>query len=341
MTTQASSRLPNDNPFARRRFAGAPLAALLALGAALLTSVGCADDFDPPSLVTRTRVIGARVEVTGAPERATPAPGEEATVTWLVTAPGAVPALGWAFVLCPADPLGGLGCGGAPVAKAQGTTSPPRLTFTAPATGGASSTRFTVFGHICVAAAATVDGNGLPTGCEGDVPGATPSPEQAAKETTVSASVWVADAANANRNPVANGELTFDGASWAADSGADPCVAGPRVPVGSKKHDVTLAVVEADREMYSALRGDPPVPTALRETLEISLFATGGKMKTPFLFVEGEDPAVAPLATTTWDAPTEEALAPGGGDTPVDFTFVVRDGRGGTTSLTRSLCVTR
>lgn len=343
MITNTFSRLSNTLPRARRFGAWQLSTFVLLFGGGLAMATGCADDFDPPSLVARTRVLGARVEVSGAPERATPTPGEEATVTWLVTSPGAPPAVGWAFVLCAADPLGGLGCGGPPLAKAVGATSPPRLTFAAPGTAGATLTRFTVFGYVCVDDDPIVDARGVPTGCGGDArQTGGPTPERAARETAVSAPVWVADAAHTNRNPATEGALTFDGAAWAAQGSAgDACVLGPRVAAGSKKHELGLTVAETDRETYDVLQGDPPRPSATRETLELSLFATSGKMRTPFLFLEGEDTTVAPTAATTWDAPAAEDLPAGDGDIAVAFTFVLRDGRGGTSWTTRSLCVTR
>jgi len=49
---------------------------LFSLGAALLAAAvvaGCGPTFDPASLIEKTRVLGARVTVDGAPERAAPA----------------------------------------------------------------------------------------------------------------------------------------------------------------------------------------------------------------------------------------------------------------------------
>src|SRR5262245_46131309 len=93
----------------------------------------CGPTCEPASLVRNTRVVGARAEVAGAPERATPMPGEDATVTWFVTAPGEVPALGWAFALCLPQTEGGkssLDCGAGPLNVFQGTENPPRVSFT-------------------------------------------------------------------------------------------------------------------------------------------------------------------------------------------------------------------
>src|SRR5688572_20771284 len=90
----------------------------------LALAAGCGPDFDPASLIERVRVLGARVEVADDPGRSSPRAGETATVTWLVTAPGEMPPLSWAFVV---------GDGGAkPFAVAQGHGT-PRFEVTVPA----------------------------------------------------------------------------------------------------------------------------------------------------------------------------------------------------------------
>jgi len=103
-------------------------AGLLLLGfAGWILLAGCGPTFDPASLIATTRVLGARIEVEGAPDRATPLPGETADVTWLVTSPEATPPLGWAFAVCTPGTVGGttsLGCESAPLALFQGTDIP-------------------------------------------------------------------------------------------------------------------------------------------------------------------------------------------------------------------------
>ena len=89
-------------------------------------------EFDPGSLVDKTRVLGARIEVDGAPDRAAPLPGEVANISWLVTSPGASPPLAWAFAACLPGAVGGstsLGCAAAPLAYFDGTASPPRISI--------------------------------------------------------------------------------------------------------------------------------------------------------------------------------------------------------------------
>ena len=46
---------------------------MLLLGlSSFLFITGCGPTFDPASLITNTRVVGARIEVEGAPDRASP-----------------------------------------------------------------------------------------------------------------------------------------------------------------------------------------------------------------------------------------------------------------------------
>ena len=85
--------------------------------------------------------------------------------------------------------------------------------------------------------------------------------------------------------------------------------------------------------------GDPAVATPTRESLQISQFTTAGKLNSQFSFVEATDDSQATTVDATWDAP-EAADVPAAGS-PVTFTFVVRDDRGGTDWTTRALCVTQ
>jgi hypothetical protein len=302
---------------------------ILAAMAISLTAAACGPSFDPPSLVDSTRVLGARVEVAGAPERATPAPGESATVTWLMSAPGAMPSLGWAFALCARHAPNDLTCTTAPMAVYQGTENPPRVSIQLPAAeelGGSSS--LLLYGRICAGGSPAFDPQtGYPTCADG-----------AAAGTTATAVIAVAGAGvDPNQNPVADRGLTFDGQPWPPLAGGDdPCAGGPTVSAGTDDHQIALATAGDDRERYTALYGDPPAPTALRESLQVSQFATAGKLRTAFTFVESDVADDAPPASVKWNAPARsDVVAP----TPVAFTFVVRDSRGGTDWTTRAACV--
>ncbi len=290
-------------------------------------AIGCGPTFDPASLIEKTRVVGARVEVDGAPDRASPAPGETATVTWLVTSPAEIPALGWAFALCAPSALGDLNCDSAPLELYQGTDTPPRVTIAVPGADALGTARtLTLYGRICVSSAPTFDPeSGYPACTDGG------------DGTTAAVSIALQDGTDANHNPVADHAFTFDGQPWAANAGGDACMAGLRVKAGTEEHAITILAEGSDRESYTALSGYPPVPTALRETLEISEFTTSGKLKTGVSFVEAADSAAQTMVPVKWTTPKPADVTT---EKPVTFTFVVRDGRGGIDWTTRSVCVT-
>jgi hypothetical protein len=301
------------------------------LGAALLAAAvvaGCGPTFDPASLIERTRVLGARVTVDGAPERAAPAPGEAATVTWLMTSPTATtPPLGWAFALCAPNALGNLSCDQAPLDLYQGSESPPRVTFTVPGLDVLGTARSLIlYGRICVSSAPTFDPvSGFP-GCTDMGDG-----------TTAAVSIKLEDPDYPNHNPVADHGFALDGQPWVADAGADPCVAGPRVKASTEEHLIDIVSDGADRESYTALAGYPAVPTALREALQISGFTTAGKLKPGLSFVEAVDTAPQTTSEVKWTTPKPEEVT---AEQVVTFTFVVRDDRGGVDWTTRAACVT-
>jgi hypothetical protein len=318
----------------------APMATMkvarMATGSALLLALllaGCGPTFDPASLINTTRVVGASVQVDGAPDRAMPKPGETATVTWLVTAPGATPPLAWAFALCAPGTAGGnnsLGCQDVPVGLFQGTQSPPRISIAIPAAdvlGAAKS--LLLYGVICAGAGS------MPTfDPESGIPRCTGG----GASTTASVSIALQRGDETNHNPLADRAFTFDGQPWAPmAAGSDPCVVGPRVSAGSKEHVIGNTTEGTDREPYTAMLGDPTVATPVRESLQISQFTTTGELKSQFSFVEGADSNAQTTVDVKWNAP-KAADVPAAG-LPVTFTFVVRDNRGGIDWTTRAACV--
>jgi hypothetical protein len=312
---------------------GMAFASALCLG---ILVAGCGPAFDPASLIESTRVVGARTEVEGAPDRATPAPGETVGVTWLVTSPEATPPLSWIFAACaPGDPGAGsgtLGCTTTPLAVFRGTANPPQLSLPVPAADVLGTARnLVLYGEICVGADSTpiFDAtSGIPT-CSGSGSGTT---------TSLSLPLQVAD--EANHNPTADRAFTLDGQVWPAPlSGDDACAVGPRVPVGTVDHVIGNATAGSDRETYLALVDDQPVLTPTRESLQISQFSTSGKLKNQFSFVEATDDSPETIVDVGWNAPPAADVPAAG--LPVTFTFVLRDSRGGTDWTTRAACVSR
>ena len=280
--------------------------------------VGCGPTFDPASLINTTRVVGARVEVEGAPDRASPVPGETANITWLVTAPDDLPPLGWAFTVCTGTTPG---CETGALAQFEGTDSPPRLAIAVPSLDAlAGATSLVVYGEICdrLDSSPTFDAQSGVPGCTGG------------GGTTVSLVVALQRGDDANHNPIADRAFAFDGEPWLA--GGDPCVTGPRVAAGTKDHVLDNTTDGADRELYTAMDETPT-----RESLQISQFTTAGKLTSQFSFVEATDTSAATTASVPWEAPAVADVPADG--LAVTFTFVTRDNRGGTDWTTRAACV--
>lgn len=294
------------------------LVALLVLAA---FAAGCMPDFEPASLIDRVRVLGARVDVAEDPGRASPRAGETATVTWLVTAPGEMPPLSWAFMVAEghAEPFALL--------QGQGT---PHFDVVVPA--DAKAGWLSVVGQICAGGEPVIDEATKLPACTGGDAG-----------TTAKMEIAIQTDDQPNRHPeVAGRALWFDGAEWAANADAadaDGCGGLPRVTAGSKGHVLRVRTVGDDRERYLALRGDPPVPTMVREALQISQFTTAGELERVYSAVEASDGRAEADVNVKWTAPKADDVPEGG--MKVGFTVVVRDGRGGLDWVTRSVCVER
>jgi len=300
--------------------------AILLAGTAL---AACGEPFDPPSLIEKTRALGARVEVTGDPTRATPRPGESATVTWIMAAPDALPPLGWAFLVCrsgvanPAE-----ACAPAPLAIAQGSGTPSFELAVPTADTLGSTQRLQLFGQICQDSAPIVDPqSNLPT-CAG-----------AGTRVTLDIALQLGE--QGNHSPaLAERPFWFDGVAWPADAGAD-CASLPRVAAGSKGHVIRLTTLAEDRETLVVPAADPSdvtaTPTTTREVLQISNFTTAGELGQSYSVVEASDPRSEADLDVKWDAP--DSASDSFRDGIVHFIFVARDLRGGVGLATRTVCV--
>lgn len=299
---------------------GPRLAAAIGL---LLGSTGCGDPLKPLELIEDLRVLGARVEVDGALERANPAPGERATARWLLAAPKVAPSVGWSLEACVLGEGGGSlpSCDGKPFASAASAgpeLGAPTLTFDVPAATAADA-RVLVRGAICPDGAAGPASGGA--ACEASDLG-----------TRVMLTFALADERHTNLNPeLESDSLLFDGTPLAeVDLISDgACERVPEVRAGSGDHLLALRIDEADR--------DPLVPeTSLdptRESLQITHFSTAGELERAFSASSWAEPA-APVSVI-WRAPDS---APAGG-LLTRFYLVVRDLRGGSDWLERAVCV--
>ncbi len=276
-----------------------------------LTTTGCMESFDPASLIAGTRILGARVTVEGDTTRSSPMAGETVTVEWLVEAPGPLPALAWAFAVCTSPQS----C--APVAQGDGL--PMRFSWSVPADASVGP-RAQVLGQVCENGSVTW--NGAQAGCS-----------DGAKGTTVSQDIFIARDGFTNAIPdVSARPLSFDGTAW---TDGETCGGVPAVALGSKGHTLVLTMLAEDREVYTALDGDPPAPVSKRETLQVSSFTTAGELGRSFSYVEAEVEDATSDVEINWDAPDS---TPAEGPL-VRFLLVVRDGRGGLSFVERAVCL--
>jgi hypothetical protein len=296
---------------------------LLAALAVAVTAPACAEEFDPPSLIEKTRVLGATVQVVGDPMRATPRPGETATVTWIMAAPEALPLLGWLFVVCRYGTSPAEACAPMPLAVAQGTGTPTFEVGVPAADLLGTTPRLQLFGQICQDSVPAIDP-------------ATNLPACAGGGTMATLDIYPQLGDQANHSPaLADRPFWLDGADWPADSAAPDCAGLPRVAAGSTGHVLRLATLAEDRETIVTASADATVaPTTTREVLQISNFTTAGKLGQSFSFVEANDPRSEADVDVTWDAPKVSPV-----DGRVHFTFVARDLRGGVGLATRTVCL--
>jgi hypothetical protein len=288
-----------------------------------VAAVACDDPLKPAQEVDSVRVLAARVEVEGDPDRAAPNPGESASVRWLVAAPEMEPALGWALSVCFARPnnVGPAGCAEPPFASnsAAPAAGAIALDFQVPPELPQSVERLAVLGAIC---------GGEPPSGELDAADC-PSGSGSA----VSFELELAHEGDVNRNPAFGAlPLAFDGAAWEeAAASADACQGSGllEVAAGSGEHLVRVSVgADARDPLPRAIDTDPE-----REELLISHFADASGLAGPFSSLAADD--VSDGVDVEWRAPDTAAA----GGERVRFWFVVRDLRGGSVFTERALCV--
>lgn len=287
----------------------------------LLFMTGCGDPLRPVELIEEFRVLGARIEVDGEPERASLAPGENGRARFVVAAPDARPSFSYHLELCPSTGLGsGIPSCDAPVLAVaeRSAPEPGELVFDFSLPEGYDVVRFPwglIHGELCPDSA--VSGSS----CAGGEPG-----REIALE-------FLLEGADTNHNPtLAADALSFDGAAWPSISGdAGPCaddgVAAIAAPGTS--HEIILRLTSADRDdLVAETKVDP-----LRESLLVSHFVTAGSLERAFSEIAAAADEL--FVSLRWTAPEFTEAA----GTSVRFFFVVRDGRGGADFTTRGVCV--
>jgi hypothetical protein len=294
----------------------------------LLWLNGCGDPLLEPQRIERPRLLGARLEVEGEPERAWPDAGERVTLRWLLSAPNGPISSSYGFVACALsdardnDPLA---CAGAPfdaVLQAEPVTAQPSFGFTLPDDPGLE--RIGVLGSVCAFGASALGANGE-LECTGEGSRLLP----ASFDVHLSGD-------EANHNPSLAAALpALDGVSWPAPiAEAAPGTAcdgaAPRLSAAQRRARVELEIDATQRESIPVMEVGPS-----RESLQLSLAATAGRLEQPYVVVQPDDARERVPVALDWEVPRSVPAA----GSMVRFYFVLRDLRGGVDWLERDACV--
>jgi hypothetical protein len=318
----------------------ARIASLLFPLLALFGTSACIDPMSPGSFIEDPRVLGAAVSVDGDPSRATPAPGESATVRFFVATPtDDTSTFGWAFVPCVRSPasLSVPVCQGAPAITdiTMGTGAEPTARVTVPSAEAlAGAKQMIVTGIVCANGTPTIDGPNMAPGC---------SPSTTKSQPLFLTIGIATDEPSTNENPVASDlTTTFDGAEWTAP--ATTPVTGCRSASGvanlpfvreGDELGITIDFAGVLRESYEkTIAGDPPLVRTQLEVLQLSHFSTNDGMERQFSIID--ENSTSTFAKVKWKAHNADFDVSG---TRVDFFFVLRDDRGGVDWIARSVCV--
>ena len=322
---------------------------IIGVACLLLMVCGCSDSLDPKSLVKRARIVAAQPAVVGEPSRATPAPGEQVEVTFVVAEPGPALQKEWNFVACvPESNVLNLplcketvlvacdGCvSGAP------TTDGPTVTLTVPDTAELEDeTNLLVVGALCVGGSAASLGDIVQV-TTGEADSVSPCTDSTNEGEFLATEIPLA-LAQRNDNPSIV-ETEINSGDWTGAAPADAPVEGcggqgfVTRSAGAPPFSLSLEVSSDSFEMFDVEAQDMTTTTET-ESLLVSWHGTGGEFDRSFAFLEPDEGTVASVA---WAPP---ASAPPTG-TLVRFTFVVRDrdelerSRGGVAVVERALCI--
>jgi hypothetical protein len=329
------------------------------------SAIACSENFPPASAVTDLRVVAARVDVEGEPGRANPSPGQGVVVSLLVIDQGAppsdlpeVPALTpplvqWAFVACIPQPtlIGSPICRSAiePCEGCIGTPPDdpfalPVLRFAVPTEDElqeAEADSVIVQGAICADGPPSEDS--ILRFILGETDDLSPCEDPSHEGRFVTVVVPVeSDPDDPNLHPQIS-SVTLNGAAWPPPYDEGVPRTAPRTGCG-----VDLDGLTEEARTAHPTAGSPAstinlqvTPDSLQpyvegdeeriEEIQVSWLADGGGFESTFSFIT--EPARSVL--TQWK-PSSEAPVDG---ILVRFTFVIRDGRGGTAELERGLCI--
>jgi hypothetical protein len=304
---------------------------LLAVGLLCAGLAGCGADFDPPTLLSKLRLLALRAEPVN------PAEGQATTLTPLVYSPSSVTeALDWSWSWCPL--LGQANDGylcpisyddASALLAAAGVTAPvPAFELGADPTASLTNP----FPPQVLAALCADGFDGQPVDCANGFPtrvSVRVSQGAATQLGTTVVRLPVTDGAVSNANPIP-GALSVDLGSGTAALGDLGSVQVPRLADNA----LHVALDDSQAETYPGT-GPGGGAVTLRETLLVSWFAELGDFHDArTLFIDGVE-SLADATTDTWKPPpVREDARP-----TSRLIVVVRDDRGGVgwSSATASL----
>jgi len=319
---------------------------LAALAATLAT--GCIDSLPLAQVVLDTRVIGARLEVDGAPERAWPRPDDTGVVTWNVVDPTETVPSGWAFVVCPAmvTPSGLSFCAGDPLDilfQMEPSTDPPSFPVSFPSAALTGATDVLVQGVICPNGSPDVDLENFDVSCAG-----MGEPRQLASFT-----IHIERDGVSNANPTVPADaLTWAGASWnesptvPPETGCRDMAGTAELPLASRQSAPEMGFDNMGNEVVQeiiTITGDPAdreeFMSADRVILEDLIFAHYTAIGEPTRQFSVND-GMESTAELKWSYPTAE-MEPTLPDDGIlgRWWITVIDQRGGTAWTERFVCI--
>lgn len=284
---------------------------ILAIGAVATAVGGCGDPLEEAQLIEELRPLGVRM--VSASNRATPAAGEDAELSFLFAGPAGPVRVALAYEVCLAVPTarGVAICAQQPWAAGEVTVidDSPVVSFSVPTDVEPTS-------RIAVRA----------VGCETGSPVLTDDPldwacDDGSRPATVSFAAWTSGERENDNPDLSGAEIRIGdqalpigvvGVAPTCEEGAPAFVAGATE---------TLRIVLPD-----AARDD--LEESLRETLQLSHFSTAGSLERQFSILDGHESLETEIE---WELPEVSG--------PVAHYVVVRDGRGGLSWLTFSVCV--
>lgn len=301
---------------------------MAALGLVLL--VGCVDDLEPSTFVSRTRILAAQTSVNGDPTMAYPAPGDSARVDWLIGYPAEPLPISWGFLVCPSivAPTGDFICVGDPfgleVVSELTVGVDPSVEFTVPPNVDAQS--LLVAGIVCTNGTPRLDMTGMDFGCEGDNPGL--------DQEVVVFNVPLNLDGDGNRNP-SPGQILLNQATVVAPNDPVPVTgcqgsADPALTTISHATGNPMFTIQSDAAAFESYNANGSTET---EEILYAVYTTAGEMERQFTVIEM--PGLTDMLE--WELPPLAEVPPNG--QRVRFYIVVRDSRDGFAYTVRDVCL--